>query len=163
VTLCPLLRRLSAEHARWRGEPTREPREDEAGRASRLLALWDEEILPHCRAEEDVLLPELARRLSEADAAVVFTLGDHVVLRQLARALRDAAPAERPAALAAFEAKLHEHTAFEERNLFPALQETLGCDRLATLATEIARSASDGAQRRTGGPSAAHDAGKGRK
>jgi hemerythrin-like domain-containing protein len=138
VTLCPQLRRLVAEHARWVAEIERRPG-CTADRAARLLALWEGEILPHCRVEEDVLLPELARRLSEADATVVFALADHVGLRRLARELRDEAGADRGAALAAFEGKLAEHAEFEERTVFPALQETLGCDRLAALAPEMTR------------------------
>jgi iron-sulfur cluster repair protein YtfE (RIC family) len=138
VTLCPQLRRLSAEHARWRTELTRDALEDEAGRISRLLVLWDGEILPHCRNEEEVLLPELARRLSEADAVIVFTLGDHVVLRRLVRELRTGEGPERSGALASLERKLAEHSEFEERTLFPALQDTLGCDGLARLAGELA-------------------------
>jgi iron-sulfur cluster repair protein YtfE (RIC family) len=140
VTLCPQLRRLSAEHVRWRTELTRQAREDEAGRISRLLTLWDAEILPHCRTEEEVLLPELARRLSEADAVIVFTLGDHVVLRQLVRELRGGEEPARAAALARLERKLPEHFEFEERTLFPTLQDTLGCDGLARLAGEFADS-----------------------
>lgn len=135
--LCPQLRRFSAEHTRWLEELRRRAAEDAADRAASLLALWDAEILPHCRAEEDVLLPELARQLSEADATVVFTLADHAALRTLVRELRDAGGEERGAALGALERKLAEHAAFEERTLFPVLQETLGCDRLAALAPEM--------------------------
>jgi iron-sulfur cluster repair protein YtfE (RIC family) len=139
MTLCPQLRRLSAEHARWLAAIERRAEEDPASRATRLLALWDAEILPHCRVEEDVLIPELAKTLSEADATVVFTLGDHVVLRRLAREVRASDGQARDAALAELERKLSEHTAFEERTLFPSLQETLGCGHLAALATEITK------------------------
>lgn len=134
MNLCPELRRLQAEHARWLAELARE---GEEGRAVRLLALWEEEILPHCRREEEILLPELTRRISEADAVIVFTLGDHVTLRRLVRELRAAPPAGSRALLTALEEKLGEHLAFEERTLFPAVQETLGCDRLAALGGEL--------------------------
>ncbi len=132
MNLCPELRRLQAEHARWLAELGRKPEES---RAARLLALWNDEIGPHCRREEEVLLPELAGRVSEADAVIVFTLGDHVELRRLARGLR-AAPTDREAA-EELGRKLVEHLAFEEQTLFPALQEKLGCDRLAALAGEL--------------------------
>lgn len=154
---CAELRRLSAEHARWLAEVARLVREDEADLASRLLALWDGEILPHCRGEEDVLLPELARRISEADALIVFTLGDHVVLRRLARELR-AAPGPARAAAAGLARKLEEHVAFEERTLFPALQETLGCVRLAGLANEMAGAGRNRNPRPVDGPPAADEA-----
>jgi len=158
VESCPELRRLSAEHARWLAEAARLGREDEAALASRLLALWDGEILPHCRGEEDVLLPELARRVSEADALIVFTLGDHVVLRRLARELRAARGPARSRAADALARKLEEHVTFEERTLFPALEETLGCTRLAGLANEIAGAERNRTPRPADGPPAADEA-----
>ncbi len=144
MKVCPELRRLSAQHARWLAE-TASGWNDVGDHASRLLDLWDREILPHCRAEEDVLLPELSCKVSEADALVVFTLGDHVVLRRLARQLRAAEGPARSTAADALVRKLEEHVAFEERTLFPALQDALGCVRLAGLADEIA-----GARRKEG-------------
>ncbi len=158
MNLCPQLRRLSAGHARWLAELGRRALEDEGGRAARLLDLWEGEILPHCRAEEDVLLPELARRLSESDAAVVFTLADHVALRRLARELRAADGVERAAAAAALARKLAEHVEFEERTLFPTLQETLGCDRLAGLSAEFDGATTGGSHRPAGGPPASRHA-----
>jgi iron-sulfur cluster repair protein YtfE (RIC family) len=137
VELCPQLGRLSAEHARWLAEIAPRSPGDEPDRAGRLLALWDQEILPHCRAEEDVLLPELARERSEADAVIVFTLGDHVVLRRLVRELRETTGTRRLEAAVRLAAKLGEHAAFEERTLFPALQEALGCAHLARLDGEL--------------------------
>ncbi|HUL59747.1 MAG TPA: hemerythrin domain-containing protein [Anaeromyxobacteraceae bacterium] len=163
MNLCPELRRLSAEHARWLAEIERRAAEAGADRAARLLALWNAEIFPHCRAEEDVLLPELARGLSEADAAVVFTLGDHVVLRRLARELRAAEGAAKAAAVAELERKLAEHVRFEERTLFPALQETLGCSRLAGLARELDLTTREERHRPADIPPVAHEATKGRK
>jgi hemerythrin-like domain-containing protein len=137
VNLCPPLRHLEAEHTRWLAHAGPRAGERDADHAARLLALWDAEILPHCRAEEEVLLPELARRLSEADAVVVFTLADHVGLRRLARELREAEGTARTAVVAALERRVAEHAEFEERTLLPAAQETLGCDRLAALGGEL--------------------------
>src|SRR6266702_1020082 len=88
MNLCPELRRFQSEDARWLAELVERGPGAEAGDDTRLLALWENEILPRCRRVEDVLLPELARRIPEADAVIVFTLGDHVVLRGLARELR---------------------------------------------------------------------------
>ena len=163
MNLCPQLRRLSAEHARWLADLTTWASAGEKDRCSRLLALWEAEVLPHCRAEEEVLLPELAMRLSEADAAIVFTLSDHVVLRRLARELREASVAGRGAALAALERRLAEHTEFEERTLFPALQETLGCDRVAALAPELTLDRQEQRHRPAEGPPDALEASETRK
>ena len=138
MTLCPQLRRLSAEHARCLADIAGWASTGAEERCSRLLSLWDQEVLPHCQAEEDVLLPELAARLSEADAVVLFTLGDHLALRHLARQLREASGTERIAALEAMERRLTEHVRFEERTLFPAIQEVLGSDRIAGLASDLA-------------------------
>lgn len=88
----------------------------------------------HCRAEEEVLLPELTRHVSETDALVLFTLGDHVVLRRLVRELRGTTGEACEAVLVRFLEKLEEHFRFEERVLLPTLQETIGCDRLGALA-----------------------------
>jgi hypothetical protein len=134
MTLCPSLRRLQAEHARWLAALARDG--GGAG-ADRLLALWEREIRPHCRREEEVLLAELAARVPEADAAIVFTLGDHLALRRLARQLRAAPASARAACAERLAQRLGEHLAFEERTLYPALQERLGCDRLAALAAEL--------------------------
>ncbi len=149
MTLCPQLRRLSAEHARWRADVAAWARAGEEERRARLLALWELEVLPHCRAEEEVLLPELAERLSEADAVIVFTLGDHVALRRLARRLREATGAARGEALAAMERKLAAHARFEEATLFPAIQEALGCDRVAALAPDLTAAGRGAARRST--------------
>jgi hypothetical protein len=137
VNLCPQLRNLVAEHARWRAGMAQRAGETPARRAARVLSLWEREILPRCRAEEEVLLPELSRCRSEADAMLVFTVGDHMLLRRLAKDLRIASPNERAAALRELEAKLTEHLEFEERTLFPGLQDALGCDRLAGLAADL--------------------------
>jgi Hemerythrin HHE cation binding domain len=137
MNLCPELRRFQAEHARWLAELAERGPGAEAGDAARLLALWEDEILPHCRRVEDVLLPELARRIPEADAVIVFTLGDHVVLRGLVRELRGAPEPERREVAARLGKKLAEHVAFEAQTLLPAVQETLGCDRLAALGNEL--------------------------
>ncbi len=164
MTLCPQLRRLSAEHARWLAEIASWGRAGDEDRTARLLKLWELEVLPHCRAEEEVLLPELARGLSEADAAIVFTLSDHVALRRLARELREARGEARAAALAALEKKLHEHARFEESTLFPAVQEVLGCDRIAGLAPDLATAAEPSRSRPTSSAAqAASNATKGRK
>ena len=158
MSLCPPLRRLSTDHARWLAALARLAGVEGGG--SGLLALWDAEIRPHCRAEEEVLLPELARRLSEADAVVVFTMGDHLVLRRLVRDLRSASGPAADLAAAALAVKLTEHFQFEERTLLPALQDTLGCDRLAELQGELGQAGSGRSPRPADGPPATHAAGR---
>ena len=156
MSLCPQLRRLSADHARWLKELARPASGDGGG--VRLLALWDTEIQPHCRAEEEVLLPELARRLSEADAVIVFTSGDHLVLRHLVRDLRTATGPTAAVAATALAGKLAEHFHFEERTLFPSLQETLGCNLLDELQGELSKAGSSRTSRPADGPPIIHAA-----
>ncbi len=93
--------------------------------AARLRREFDEELEPHFRIEEEVLLPalesagaaELARRTRE----------EHRALRQLApmAARGDAA------ALAQFSSALAAHVRFEEDVLFPACEERLSESLLA--------------------------------
>jgi hemerythrin-like domain-containing protein len=156
VNLCPQLRRLSADHARWLAELARPA--SEGGGGARLLALWDAEIQAHCRAEEEVLLPELARRLSEADAVIVFTSGDHLVLRGLVRDLRTATGPGRAEAASALTRKLTEHFDFEERTLLPALQQALGSDRLAEFEGELTEAESSRNPRPAAPPPVPHEA-----
>jgi hemerythrin-like domain-containing protein len=158
MSLCPPLRRLSADHARWLAALARPTGAD--GGAARLLALWEAEIQPHCRAEEEVLLPELARRLSEADAVIVFTSGDHLVLRGLVRELRNATGPAAATAAAALAEKLAEHLAFEERTLLPSLQQALGCERLAELQDELHEAGSSRSPRPADGPPVNHATGR---
>lgn len=138
MELCPQLRRLSADHARWLAAGRRWRGRSVEAQRKRLLATWDQELNPHCRVEEEILLPELTLHVPETDALVLFTIGDHLALRRLARQLRAAEPDARPVALARLLGKLEEHFRFEERTLLPALQETIGCDRLGDLAGEMA-------------------------
>jgi hypothetical protein len=141
VDLCPQLGRLAVDHPRWLARIERRSGEDEARYAARILALWEEEVLPRCRVEEEVLLPELTRQLSASDAVVVFAMGDHLVLRQLVREARAAEGPAQSQALEALASRLAEHLRFEDRILFPQLQATLGCLRLSALAGEMGRAA----------------------
>jgi len=156
MRLCPQLRRLSAAHARWTAALSG-PAGEDGGRA-RALALWDSEIQAHCRAEEEVLLPELARRCSEADAVIVFILGDHLVLRRLVRDLRSASGPGTASAATALAEKVSAHVQFEERTLLPALQEALGCDRLAALQGELVAAGSPRGTRPADRPPVTHEA-----
>lgn len=154
MNLCPELRRLQAEHARWLQELER--RAEGEGVAARLLTLWKTEIQPHCRREEEVLIPELARQVPEADAVIMMSLADHVGLRRLARELEHAAGSDAAAVAARLLTRLGEHLAFEERTLFTAAQEQLGTDRLAALGAELR---GDEAGRTADRPRAVNDAG----
>jgi hemerythrin-like domain-containing protein len=140
---CSASRQLAHEHQRAVAAAQRLEMAASGGGSAlpartRFLRAWNEEIVPHYRREEEILLPELAHRVSEADAVIVLTLADHDVLRRLVREI-SRAPVERLAPLAEeIRARLSEHVRFEEESLFPALEEKLGRHRLSELAGELA-------------------------
>lgn len=141
------LQRLADDHRRWLRAARRLEEETAQGSApaqaaARFLALWESDVLPRWRWEEEVLVPELAGRVGEADALVVFALGDHCAMRRLARELRDS-----PEAGIELARRLAEHVAFEERTLFPALEATLGAARVAELLQERPRGGGPGGNR----------------
>lgn len=110
---------------------------------ARFLKTWRDEILPHQRKEEEVLLPDLAQQISEADAVITLTLIDHVVLRRLVREVEHAADGRRCTLLSQLTQRLEENVRFEEQTLFPAMQEALGRTRLAALGDELAQRTGD--------------------
>jgi hypothetical protein len=108
-----LARRLARACAEGRGD------------AAEARRRFDDDLAPHFRAEEELLLPPLAAAGEEA--LVRRTLDEHAALRgHLA-----AAEAGDAARLAAFAAALDAHVRFEERELFPAAEAKLGPEALA--------------------------------
>ncbi|MFN3648390.1 MAG: hemerythrin domain-containing protein [Armatimonadota bacterium] len=104
---------------------------------SDLLAAWETELEPHFRAEEELLLPELARFVPADDPLIVRTLVEHVALRRAVRALA-AAKGEACRLLAAeIGQALDDHIRFEERVLFPYVEATLPPAELAALGAEL--------------------------
>ncbi len=77
-----------------------------------------DDLVPHFRAEEEVVVPALRAAATDADAALERLADEHQRLRDMA-ALLDAS-AER---LAAFADLLESHIRFEERELFPLYQQ----------------------------------------
>lgn len=98
-----------------------------------FLAAWAAEIRPHFRAEEAVLLPELARRLGPGDPLILRTLREHGALRRDAAELAAARGESRRELAAGIAAALHDHIRFEERELFPVVETALEGELLARL------------------------------
>ena len=143
MKVCPLVRHLTEEHraALSAAEGLRRAvgSRGELQRATaRFLDFWRDQIVPHHRREEEVLLPELAQWVPEGDAVIVLTLADHVALRRLVRQIEGCASEEFERLSTQLVEKLAEHIRFEEETLFPALEEALGRPRLAELAGELA-------------------------
>jgi len=98
-----------------------------------FLESWREEIQPHFRREEEVLLPGYARVVPADDALIVRTLTEHVALRRAVIEIEDARGAERLRLAGALGQALDDHIRFEERVLFPAVEAALGGTALADL------------------------------
>jgi hypothetical protein len=136
------LRPLSREHlnALLAAKRMREA-DDVAEAAEVFLAFWREDGQRHFRVEEEVLLPGWAARAEVDRAGVSRMLDEHLAIRRDALRLADGE-------LSLQEARelgrlLHDHVRFEERQLFPRVEEALdaaGLDRLAAAIEEAERS-----------------------
>lgn len=103
-----------------------------------FLAFWTTEGQRHFRIEEDILLPGFARFGDAGDERVVKVLVDHVDLRRRAADLQaDAHPAT--GELRALGERLHDHVRYEERSLFPLIEQAMPPSELSALAVELGR------------------------
>jgi hemerythrin-like domain-containing protein len=103
-----------------------------------FLDFWVREGRRHFRIEEDVLLPGFARYGDAGDDRVVRVLVEHVDLRRRATDLEaDAQPAI--GELRTLGQRLNDHVRFEERVLFPLIEQAVPPSQLAELALELAR------------------------
>jgi iron-sulfur cluster repair protein YtfE (RIC family) len=107
-----------------------------------FLDFFEREGASHFRAEEDLLLPAFVRHTQPDDPLIVRVLTYHVDLRRRALDLEaDADPAL--AALHELGERLESHIRFEERILFPKLEETLPVEQLERLGVALARDEPD--------------------
>lgn len=102
-----------------------------ASEAADLRAVFDRELEPHFRAEEELLLPPL-RTKGEAKL-VERTLADHAALRA---AIQAAAGGDATAARD-LGTRLGDHVRFEERDLFPACERQLSDAELAAVVHRV--------------------------
>lgn len=110
---------------------------DLAARAMHVVRVFREDLDPHFRCEEDVLLAPLRGRDAELDRVCDEVLTDHTALRAMIAEL-----AERPSAdtLDAFGRRLDAHVRLEERALFETAQRVVPDDELTRLAALVERS-----------------------
>jgi hemerythrin superfamily protein len=111
-------------------------------RADETLAFFARHLVPHFRAEEDVLFPFLrAEPAAGATAAALCDrlCGEHRHLETLREAIAAARDddAALAAALGAFADLLEAHVRCEERELFEAFPEGLARDAVERLGAEI--------------------------
>lgn len=109
---------------------------------TRFLDYWDEHGRTHFRVEEEVLLPSSSRYLGSHHPSIARVLCDHVAIRALAEQVcAEAVPALD--VLAELGVELARHVRFEERELFPAIEQAMPTDALAALVEALDRAERD--------------------
>ena len=107
-----------------------------------FLDFYEREGSRHFRAEEELLLPAFARHAGVDDQAVV-RLTEHLDLRGRGQDLERSADPD-PASLRELGERLESHIRFEERVLFPMIEEALPVEELERLGAALARAEADG-------------------
>jgi hemerythrin-like domain-containing protein len=132
------LRPLSREHlaALSAAKALREA-SDKRAAARSFLDFWEKDGQLHFRVEEEVLLPGWALHAEVDRAGVSRMLEEHLRIRRAALRLEAGeATLEEVHALGRL---LHDHVRFEERDLFPRIEEALAEEALAELGERIER------------------------
>jgi putative heme degradation protein len=130
------LRPLSREHltALLCAKKLREAEELEQA-SEAFLGFWRGDGQRHFRVEEEVLLPAWAAQAEVDRDGVMRMLGEHLEIRR--QALRLAAGELTLEEARALGTLLHDHVRFEERQLFPLVEEAMDASALSRLAAAI--------------------------
>lgn len=115
------------------------PRERLVRTATEFLAFHRDNLLPHFRHEEEVVLPLYLNHVPEDDPDVLRLLTDHVVLHRLVDHAGRAAEGhgDLVTALTALTDRLEAHVRFEERELFPKIEAALTPEEMARVGEEL--------------------------
>jgi hemerythrin-like domain-containing protein len=100
-----------------------------------FLDFWREDGQRHFRVEEEVLLPTWAMHAEVERQGVARMLDEHLAIRR--EALRMAAGELSLKESRELGTLLHDHVRFEERQLFPMIEEALDSEGLERLAAAI--------------------------
>lgn len=132
------LRPLSREHlvALTVAKDLREATDPSAA-SNEFLEFWREEGRNHFRAEEEVLLPVWALHAEVDRAGVDRMLAEHLEIRR--EVLRLEAETATLSQMQRLGQLLHDHVRFEERELFPRVEEDLDEVAADQLARQIGR------------------------
>ena len=103
-----------------------------------FIDFFEREGARHFRIEEELLLPAYARHAAFDDPAIARVLTEHVDLRRRGQDLQAGMDRE-PGALRELGERLERHIRFEERVLFPMIEEALPRDELERLAAVLER------------------------
>jgi iron-sulfur cluster repair protein YtfE (RIC family) len=107
------------------------------GTCQAFLDFWQHECSAHFRIEEEVLFPAYAEHAGKRDALLLRALDDHAEIRRRADELGAAEPPS-GARLNELGEQLAAHVRLEERELFPAIEQTLPPERLAAVGVALA-------------------------
>ncbi|MBS1272005.1 MAG: hypothetical protein MAGBODY4_01141 [Candidatus Marinimicrobia bacterium] len=88
--------------------------------AEEFLSEWYEDINPHFRREEEILLPYFAREGDFTHESIRKMLQQHIILRRDVAKLRENVTVN---LLVKIGDTLHEHIRHEERTVFPLIEE----------------------------------------
>ena len=116
----------------------RAQRETVADARQAFVDFFEREGARHFRIEEELLLPAYARHVQVDDPAIVRVLTEHIDLRRRGQDLEAGAEPD-PEALRDLGERLELHIRFEERVLFPMIEEAMPPDELERLAAAIER------------------------
>lgn len=106
-------------------------------RAAELREFFDKQLIPHFRAEEEVLFPLMRVAVPESAALLDDLLRDHQTLRQGLKAL--AAGAGVSKLIFDLGDLLERHIRREERELFPLFEQYVEISRAAAAGQEISK------------------------
>lgn len=122
-----------------------------SARHHELQGFWNGDLARHFREEEEILLPLAARRVDAEDAEFRRLLTDHLRMRHWVHELQSGAgsEAQQVELFHHLGRCLEAHIRFEERELFPRLEQVLNADDLADLDRDLERSARESPRRAT--------------
>lgn len=100
--------------------------------AHEFVVFHTENLRPHFRHEEEVLLPRYLNHVAEDDPDVMRLLRDHLAIHRLVQTVETIAGSgeDLRAALTALTDRLEAHVRFEERELFPKIETVLSAEEL---------------------------------
>ncbi len=110
---------------------------DPAGQADLVMRFYREELVPHFRAEEEVLFPAARAALPQLGDLIDRLLREHRTLSSQIGSLPTLSGAELRAVLVEIGKLLQEHIRSEERVLFPACEAGVPPDVLEALAGRL--------------------------
>ncbi len=125
--------------------------DDPAGQRGRVVEFFRSDLVPHFRAEEDLVFP-LAEKHLPGGGQVGLLRGQHRLMEEMVQLLARSEGETLREALAEFGCLLERHIRIEERELFEDLQARAPADDLAECGRGVKRTLSGSEGAGSGGP-----------